>query len=120
MNENVFNLMIGILSDGGSLDWKRLSSYIEEHDLDINRIFDNYNELSDGEKFNFNSLVYSTLLVSINKFVDNYKLADAMRDRIYTNYLDSGIDLDVFEYCEEYELDISEEELIEIDKILRL
>ena len=95
MNENILSDITRNLTGGWYLDLRFLVNLIDEYSLD----FDDIMESLEGNywedvKFKFNTIIYETLTMVANKFLDVHKEIFEKYEKefeIFTNFMDSHI-----------------------------
>ena len=95
MNENILSDITRNLTGGWYLDLRFLVNLIDEHSLD----FDDIMESLEGNywedvKFKFNTIIYETLTMVANKFLDEHREIFEEYEKefeIFTNFMDSHI-----------------------------
>jgi len=95
MNENILSDITRNLTGGWYLDLKSLVVLLETYEIDFDDVMEalewNYWE---DVKFNFNTIIYETLTMVANKFLDEYKEIFEKYEKefeIFTNFIDSHI-----------------------------
>ena len=99
------NITLTTVLGWGSCDLQFLENKINELELDTDDILDEL-ELNDFDKTNINNWIYSTLYLGANNFLDKVQEfadeneldfdRDLVEIEIYTNYLDSFLNGEVF------------------------
>ena len=92
MNENILSDITRNLTGGWYLDLRFLVNLIDEHSLD----FDDIMESLEGNywedvKFKFNTIIYETLTMVANKFLDEHREIFEEYEKefeIFTNFMD--------------------------------